>query len=104
MTSTTAPQPDRRQPTPDEQHVLEHLTVRRVQPHEQDRYHALIQAHHYLANDHVVGEHLRYVATYRGQWLALATWGAVARYLKARDAFIGWTPEQRRRRRLARPR
>jgi hypothetical protein len=77
---------------------LEHLTVRRVQPHEQDRYHTLIQEHHYLANDHVVGEHWRYVATYRGQWLALATWGAAARHLKARDAFIGWTPEQRRRR------
>jgi len=96
MASTPASRP--RQPAPDEQLVLEHLTVRLVQPHEQDRYHALIQAHHYLANDHVVGEHLRYVATYRGQWLALATWGAAARHLKARDGFIGWSAEQRRRR------
>jgi hypothetical protein len=87
-----------RQPTPDEQHVLQHLTLRVVPPHERQRYDALLRDHHYLANDHVVGEHVRYVATYRGQWLALATWGAAARHLKARDAFIGWGEEQRRRR------
>jgi hypothetical protein len=44
----------------------------------------------------VVGEHLRYVATYKGQWLALATWSAPALHLKPRDAFIGWIEEQRR--------
>ena len=31
-------------------------------------------AHHYLQSDRVVGEHLRPVVTYHGQWLALATW------------------------------
>lgn len=36
---------------------------------------------------------------YRGRWLAVATWSAAAFHLKARDAFIGWTPEQCRRRR-----
>jgi predicted transposase YbfD/YdcC len=92
-------QPSRhRQPTPDEQHVLEHLTVRPIQPHEVARYDPLIVEHHYLHSAHVVGEHLRYVATYQGQWLALATWCAPAFHLKARDAFIGWSEEQRRRR------
>jgi hypothetical protein len=55
-------------------------------------------AHHYLQSDRVVGEHLRYVVTYHGQWLALATWCAPALHLKARDAYIGWSEEQRRRR------
>lgn len=87
-----------RQPTPDEQHVLEHLTVRPIHPHEIAHYDQLIVEHHYLKNAHVVGEHLRYVATYQGQWLALATWCAPALHLKARDAFIGWSEEQRRRR------
>jgi hypothetical protein len=36
------------------------------------------------------------VATHKGQWLGLATWSAAALHLKARDAFIGWTEEQRR--------
>jgi hypothetical protein len=87
-----------RRPTPDEQHVLEHLTLRLVRPEEVPCYNALIATEHYLKNARVVGEHLRYVATYRGQWLALATWSAPALHLKARDAFLGWSQEQRRRR------
>jgi predicted transposase YbfD/YdcC len=85
-----------RQPSADEQHVLEHLTVRPVPPHQVGRFDQLIVAHHYLQSAELVGEHLRYVATYRGQWLALAAWSAPALHLKARDAFIGWTEEQRR--------
>jgi hypothetical protein len=85
-----------RQPTADEQHVLEHLTVRPVRSHEVERFDRLIVEHHYLKNARVVGEHVRYVATYQGQWLGLATWSAPALHLKPRDAFIGWTEEQRR--------
>ena len=85
-----------RQPTPDEQEILTHLVVRLVRPEEVARFDQLIAEHHYLKNSHLVGEHLRYVAEYRGQWLALASWSAPALHLKARDRFIGWTEEQRR--------
>lgn len=85
-----------RQPSTDEQHVLQHLTVRPVAPHEQERFDQLIVRHHYLKSIELVGEHVRHVATYRGQWLALAAWCAPVWHLKARDAFIGWTDEQRR--------
>ena len=85
-----------RQPTTDEQHVLEHLTVRLIEPHEVQRFDELILRHHYLKSAELVGEHLRYVATYQGCWLALAAWSAAALHLRARDAFIGWTDEQRR--------
>ena len=85
-----------RQPTPDEQEILIHLTVRLVSADEVERFDQLLAEHHYLKNGHLVGEHLRYVAEYRGQWLALATWNAPALHLKARDHFIGWTDEQRR--------
>jgi hypothetical protein len=87
-----------RQPTPDEQEILTHLAVRLVRSDEVKRFDQLIAEHHYLKNGQVVGEHLRYVAEYRGQWLALATWSAAALHIKARDRFIGWTEEQRRRR------
>lgn len=91
------PNPARpRQPTPDEQHILEHLTVRPLEAHETERGDQLIVAHHYLKSATVVGEHLRYVATYQGRWLALATWAAPVWHLQARDAFIGWSDEQRR--------
>jgi Druantia protein DruA len=90
------PKPRYRQPCADEQHVLDHLTVRLIQPHERPRFDQLLVAHHYLKSAELVGEHMRYVATYQGQWLALAAWSAPALHLKPRDAFIGWTEEQRR--------
>ena len=85
-----------RQPTPDEQEILAHLVVRLVLPEEVERFNQLLAEHHYLKNGQLVGEHLRYVAEYRGQWLVLATWSAAALHLKPRDGFIGWTEEQRR--------
>ena len=91
--------PKFRRPEPEEQHVLEHLTVRPIEPKERERYQALMVEQHYLHDHRLVGEQLCYVVTYRGQWLALASWCAAARYLKARDQFIGWTPEQCRQRR-----
>jgi hypothetical protein len=87
-----------RPPTLDEQQILIHLQVRLVRPEEIPRFDQLLTAHHYLHSAQLVGEHLRYVAAYRSQWLALAAWNAPALHLKARDAFIGWSEEQRRRR------
>jgi hypothetical protein len=87
-----------RQPTVDEQEILVHLVVEPVSPEDVDRFDQLLAQHHYLKDAQLVGEHLRYAATYRGQWLALAAWSAAALHIKARDQFIGWTEEQRRRR------
>lgn len=84
----------------DEQEILEHLQVRVLSsPEDLARCDQLIVEHHYLHDATLVGEHLRYVATYKGQWLALATWSAAAFHLKDRDEFIGWNSEQCRRRR-----
>ncbi len=85
-----------RLPTPEEQEILVHLCVELVPANEVARFDELIVQHHYLRSAAVVGEHLRYVATYGGQWLALASWSAAALHLKARDQFIGWNEEQRR--------
>lgn len=91
--------PKFRRPEPEEQHVLDHLSVRLITPQERKRYQALMEEHHYLHSHQLVGEQLCYVATYRGQWLALSSWCACARHLKCRDQFIGWTTEQCRCRR-----
>jgi len=58
-----------------------------------------ILEHHYLHNVTLVGEHLRYGLFYKGRPLAYATWSSAAFHLKARDTYIGWSPEQCRRRR-----
>lgn len=90
----------RRDLTAEEQHILEHGHLRLLTgPDEMARCDEAIVEHHYLHSVSLVGEHLRYAFVYRGQWLAVATWSAAAFHLKARDAFIGWTPEQCRRRR-----
>ena len=79
---------------------MDHLQVRLLtSPKDRARCDALIVQHHYLHDATLVGEQLRYVATYRGQWLALATWSGAAFHLKDRDEFIGWDFEQCRRRR-----
>jgi hypothetical protein len=76
---------------------LEHLSVRLVTDRdERERFDQLLVEEHYLHSATLVGEHLRYVVTYQGEWVALAAWSAAALHLKARDQFIGWSEEQRR--------
>jgi hypothetical protein len=87
-----------RRPAPQEQEVLDHLEVQLLPLQEQTRFDGLVVEHHYLHSSALVGEHLRYVAIYRGEWLGLAAWSAGSRHLRARDQWIGWSDEQRHRR------
>ncbi len=90
----------RRDLSADEQHVLEHGHLRLLtSPEDIARCDLAIVQHHYLHDVTLVGEHLRYAFVYKGQWLAVATWSSAAFHIKDRDQFIGWTPEQCRRRR-----
>lgn len=82
----------------EEQRILEGLTVRVLEEGEVERFDGLIAEHHYLRNARLVGEHMRYVAEYEGQWLALGAWSGAARHLKGRENWIGWDDEQRGRR------
>lgn len=89
-----------RKPAPSEQAILDRVEVVLLEEEAASlaRYDALMEAHHYLHNSELVGERLRYVAVFDGQWLALLSWSAAAYHLKDRDTWIGWTPSQRRRR------
>jgi hypothetical protein len=90
----------RRTPSANEPDVLDHLPVRPLtSPKDKARCNKLIIEHHYLKDATLVGEQLRYVATYKGQWLAVASWSGAAFHLKDRDDFIGWDFERCRRRR-----
>ena len=84
----------------DEQQILENGHLRLLtSPEDLARCDQALVEHHYLHTCALVGEHLRYAFIYKGQWLAVATWSAAAFHLKDRDAFIGWSHEQCRRRR-----
>lgn len=75
--------------------VLDQIMVRLIHSEEQARWDRLVSQHHYLKNALLVGEQLRYVVEYQGQWLALLGWSAAAYHIRARDQWIGWTDNQR---------
>ncbi len=81
-----------------EQALLDGVTLRLLPPPERPRFDQLLVERHYLHSAELVGEQLRYVAEYRGEWVALLTWNAAAFHLKDREAWIGWTPRQKKRR------
>jgi hypothetical protein len=59
----------------------------------------LLAKHHYLGDVRAVGEQLFYAITaVDGDWLGVLVFCAASRRLRARDQWIGWTEEQRRRR------
>ena len=84
--------PKRGQPS-----ILNELEVRcLVDPVEIERWNEWVSEHHYLKNAHLVGEQLRYVVTYRGQWLALLGWSSASFHLKERERWLEWSNLQRR--------
>jgi len=59
----------------------------------------LLAKHHYLGDVRAVGEQLFYALTDGdGDWLGVLVFCAASRRLRARDRWIGWSEEQRRRR------
>ena len=81
---------------PAEAAVVEQIEVRLVRPEEEKRWEQLMIQHHYLKSARLVGEQLRYVVEYQGEWLALLGWAAASYHLKGRDGWIGWNDNQRR--------
>ena len=59
----------------------------------------LLAKYHYLGDVQAVGEQLFYaMVEASGDWLGVLVFCAASRRLRARDQWIGWTEEQRRRR------
>ena len=72
------------------------VTVRPVRGYaEQRRWDALAARRHYLSFKNFYGRALRHVAAGEEAWVALIGWQAGAFKVGARDAWIGWTPDQR---------
>jgi len=86
-----------RLPGIEEQRVLDGLEIHLLlERKDQERWNQSIVQGHYLHNATLVGEQLRYAASYHGQWLALLGWSGAAWHLAAREAWIGWSEDQRR--------
>lgn len=74
---------------------LERLTVRPIRDDERATWDELTAKHHYLQSHRLVGESLRYVALLDERWTALLGWTSAAFKLSERDAWIGWSEQQR---------
>jgi hypothetical protein len=85
-----------RLPGIEEQQLLDGLEIELVgEAGQRDRWNQLVVEQHYLHNATLVGEQLRYVVRYQKEWLALLGWSAAAWHLKLREAWVGWSEEQR---------
>ncbi|HSF31445.1 MAG TPA: ISAs1 family transposase [Candidatus Tectomicrobia bacterium] len=76
----------------------EPLVVRLLRCEERSRWRQLMNQHHYLGLQRLVGQSLCYVATVGEPWVALLAWGAAALKCQPRDAWIGWPPSLKWRR------
>jgi hypothetical protein len=82
----------------EQQCLLKGVQVRLLKPDERERFDQLMGQQHYLGNARLVGEQVRYVAEYQGQWVGLMAWSAGAYRLKLREEWVGWTQPQKKRR------
>jgi Domain of unknown function (DUF4338) len=88
-----------KKPDVSQQAVLDSLRVHLLGAEELPRCHELLEKEHYLGGLRAVGERLHYgVVDGKGEWLGVLVFCAGARRLRARDEWIGWSEEQRRRR------
>jgi hypothetical protein len=79
---------------PSEPRLLQEVAVRLIGPEERPRHDELMEREHYLGNANAIGQVLRYVAEYRGQWVAALTFCSAALHLKPRDRWLHWSARQ----------
>jgi hypothetical protein len=90
----------KREDLPVESRLLDAVVVRLVEGQEERRRHdKLLAREHYLRNANAIGRVLRYVAEYRGEWVAVLTFCSAALHLKPRDQFLHWSARQVKERR-----
>ncbi len=77
-----------RTPSLSEQQILDRVQIHLLAPEDtllRERFRDLIEHHHYLKTDILVGEQLRHVAEVDGRWVALLSWSAAAHHPKDRE-------------------
>jgi hypothetical protein len=74
---------------------LEFQQVRRTP--DEPLFNDLVAQYHPLGYIRPVGEHLKYLVYAAGRPIACLAWSSAPRHLGARDRFIGWSAEARRR-------
>jgi len=84
---------------PAEPDLLAQVALRLIEGSEREHFDEELTTKHYLKSATAVGRVLRYVAEYRGQWVALVVFSSPAFHLKLRDQWLHWTARQVKERR-----
>lgn len=79
---------------PPEPRLLQEVTARLIDPGERPRHDQLMEQEHYLGNANAIGQVLRYVAEYQGEWVAALTFCSAALHLKPRDRWLKWSARE----------
>ena len=74
--------------------ALHEVVVRLARADERVKWDALMDHHHYLGFKRFARRGLRYVAEWKGQWLALAGWKAPVLKCRPRDRWMGWCGQE----------
>lgn len=77
---------------------LKRVTVRPIEKEEISEWNKIVQEYHPLGAPKLPGHQIRYVAEHGDRALALLSFSACAYHLACRDQWIGWSREQRLRR------
>jgi len=84
-------------PLTDAEANLDDLVVRPIGREERLGWRLYMQRYHYLGWRPVVGEHLLYAASLDTELVALLGWGSAALHVPARERFVGWDEQAKRR-------
>jgi len=82
---------------PPETRLLKEVSVGLLDPlvsAQRERHDQLMEREHYLGNANAIGQVLRYVAEYQGEWVAALTFCSPALHLKPRDRFLNWSARE----------
>ena len=71
--------------------------MRPIRCEEVDRFNACLNEHHWLGH-RIVGQTMRYVATWGNRWVAVLGFGSAALACAPRDRWVGWCKQQQFRR------
>ena len=74
--------------------MLEAVTVGLLADAQRKRLDEELTTRHYPKNATAVGQVLRYVAEYEGQWVGLLVLSSSAYHIKVRDPWVHWNPRQ----------
>lgn len=77
-------------------HEYQPIEILRVKQTEEDTiWNDVIRKYHYLGYDKMIGQRIKYIATYKNKLIAAISYNRASLRVGVRDAYIGWNEHQK---------